>query len=123
MLQSTQLTFVSVQVSDLETSRQFYTDVLSFRPADQSPPGAFVFADQSGASFAIRKPLVDLSATDRLGWGVALWFSVADLDSFRQQVDSRAELVQDIQQTPFGRTLVLADPDGYRLTFMEIPKA
>lgn len=123
MNQPTQLAFVSVQVSDLETSRQFYTDVLTFKPADQSPPNALVFADQSGASFAIRKPLVDLTATDRLGWGVALWFGVADLDAFRQQVGNRADLVQDIQQTPFGRTLVLADPDGYQLTFQETPNA
>ena len=123
MSKSTQLAFVSLQVNDLEASRRFYTDVLAFKPADQSPPNALVFADQTGASFAIRTPLVDLTATSRLGWGVALWFSVADLDAFRQQIENRVELVQDIQQTPFGRTLVLADPDGYRLTFQQTPDA
>ena len=97
--------------------------MLAFQPAGQSPPNALVFADQRGASFAIRTPLVDLTATSRLGWGVALWFSVADLDAFRRQIENRVDLVQDIQQSPFGRTLVLADPDGYRLTFQETPSA
>ena len=123
MQQKTQLGFASLQVSDLEVSRQFYTDVLRFEPARQSPPDVHVFADLNGAIFAIRKPLVDLRATDRLGWGVGLWFSVTDLDAFQKQVENKARVVRGVQQTPFGKTLVLADPDGYWLTFQEAPKA
>jgi len=115
----TQLGFVSLQVSDLEASRQFYTDVLGFQPAAQSPPDACVFALQSGASFAIRKPLVDLKATTRLGWGVGLWFGVADLEAFLQRLEGKAPLVRGIQASPFGNTAIIADPDGYWLTVQE----
>lgn len=115
----TQLGFVSLQVSDLEVSQQFYTDVLGFEPAAQSPPDACVFATKSGAFFTIRKPLVDLEATDRLGWGVSLWFEIADLDSFLQRIDGKATLIRGVQPSPFGNTAIIADPDGYWLTMQE----
>lgn len=119
----TQLGFVSLQVSDLEASRQFYTDVLGFQPATQMPPNACVFETQSGAIFTIRKPLVDLNATAHLGWGVALWFEIPDLDAFLQRVDGKATLVRDVEPSPFGNTAIIADPDGYWLTMQESKKS
>lgn len=116
----TQLGFVSLQVSDLEASRQFYTEVLGFEPlATGQQPGACVFTTQSGAVFAIRKPLVDLQAVTHLGWGVGLWFNVEHLDDFLHRIQGRATLVRGIQPTPFGNTMVIADPDGYALTLLE----
>ena len=123
MHKPTQLGFVSLQVRDLEASRQFYTDVLGFRPAAQSPPDAYVFETQSGASFAIRKPLIDLQATNQLGWGVSLWFGVADLSAFLQGLEGKASLIRGIQASPFGNTAIIADPDGYWLTLQETPAA
>jgi len=115
----TQLGFVSIQVSDLAVSRQFYTDVLGFQPADQSPPDACIFATQAGALFAIRKPLVDLQLTPHLGWGVSLWFAIPQLDAFLQRIEGKATLVRGQQPTPFGNTAIIADPDGYWLTLQE----
>lgn len=123
MSTATQLGFVSLQVSDLDVSRQFYADVLDFLPAAQSPPDACVFETQSGASFAIRKPLVELQAASRLGWGVSLWFGVADLAAFLQRLAGKATLVRGIQASPFGNTAIIADPDGYWLTLQETPGA
>jgi predicted enzyme related to lactoylglutathione lyase len=119
MQNPTQLGFVSLQVSDLETSRQFYTEVLGFRSAAQTPPDACVFETQSGATFAIRKPLVDLQATTHLGWGVGLWFAVTDLDGLLQRIAGKATLVRGVQPTPFGSTAIIADPDGYWLTLQD----
>ncbi|MBC3788679.1 VOC family protein [Spirosoma utsteinense] len=119
----TQLGFVSLQVSDLDVSRQFYTDVLDFQPADQSPPDACVFATQDGAIFTIRKPLVDLNATSHLGWGVSLWFAITDLNTFLQRVEGKATLVRGVQPSPFGNTAIIADPDGYWLTLQETKAA
>ncbi|MDO7845403.1 VOC family protein [Hymenobacter sp. M29] len=119
MQSATQLGFVSLQVSDLEASRHFYTEVLGFRPAAQTPPDACVFETQSGATFAIRKPMVDLQATTNLGWGVGLWFAVAGLDDLLQRIAGKATLVQGVQSTPFGNTAIIADPDGYWLTLQE----
>lgn len=119
MAHQTQLSFVSLQVSDLDASRQFYTEVLSFKLLPKSPPDALVFEQKNGATFAIRKPLVDLSKTALLGWGVSLWFGVSDLDAFLTKIKGKTPLVKDVQQTPFGRTVVIADPDGYWLTIQE----
>ncbi|GAB3040447.1 hypothetical protein [Spirosoma pulveris] len=60
---SIQLGFVSLQVSDLEASRQFYTDVMRLQSVTQSPPDTYAFAVWSGAIFTIRKPIVDLKTS------------------------------------------------------------
>ena len=117
----TQLGFVSLQVSDLEASRRFYTDVLGFQPAPASPPDACLFVTQSGALFAIRTPLVDLQATSQLGWGVSLWFGVPELVAFLERLEGKAYLVRGLQATSFGQTAIIADPDGYQLTLQETP--
>lgn len=119
----TQLGFVSLQVSDMNVSRQFYTDILGFQPAAQMPPDACVFATQSGAIFTIRKPLVDLKATSHLGWGVGLWFAIPDLDDFLQRIAGKVTLIRGVQPTPFGNTAIIADPDGYWLTLQETKAA
>lgn len=119
MATPTQLGFVSLQVSDLDASRQFYTDVMQFEPAPQSPPDACVFATGSGAIFTIRKPLVDLNASPKLGWGVGFWFAIPELDAFLARIEGKATVVRGIQPTPFGNTAILADPDGYWLTLQE----
>lgn len=71
--------FVALQVRDLQTSAAFYTDRLGLRQAPDSPPGAVVFATEP-IPFALREPLVDLDAVDRLGWGIALWMRCDDAD-------------------------------------------
>lgn len=123
MSNPTQLGFVSLQVSDLEASRQFYTEVLGFQPVAASPPDACLFATHSGALFAIRKPLVDLQATSQLGWGVGLWFGVPGLTAFLERLEGKVHLVRGLQPTPFGNTAIIADPDGYWLTLQEVPAA
>jgi catechol 2,3-dioxygenase-like lactoylglutathione lyase family enzyme len=121
MTSPTQLSFVSLQVSDLNVSTHFYRDILGFQPVPQSPPDACIFTTQSGAIFALRKPLVDLALTDRLGWGVGLWFTIDNLDDFLQRIDGQATLIRGVQATPFGNTAIIADPDGYWLTIQETP--
>jgi predicted enzyme related to lactoylglutathione lyase len=115
----TQLGFVSLQVSDLEASRRFYTDVMRFQPSPQSPPDACVFATQSGALFIVRKPFLDLTATRQLGWGISLWFAIPELDAFLERLEGKATLIRGVQPTPFGNTAILADPDSYWLTLQE----
>ncbi|MGI4737270.1 MAG: VOC family protein [Janthinobacterium lividum] len=119
----TQLGFVSLQVSDLESSRQFYADVLGFQPLPSSPPDACLFVTQSGALFALRTPLVDLQATSQLGWGVSLWFGVSELAALLVRLEGNVQVISGLQATPFGNTVVIADPDGYWLTLQETPTA
>ncbi|GIN72896.1 hypothetical protein J14TS2_33710 [Bacillus sp. J14TS2] len=74
-----QLDFSSIQVRDLERSREFYQNTFGFEIENENP-GAYIFKNEKGASFAIRKPLVDLDKAGKLGWGVALWFSVPNVE-------------------------------------------
>ncbi|WP_219225722.1 VOC family protein [Pedobacter antarcticus] len=119
MANPTQLSFVSLQVSDLEVSGKFYTEILNFKPILKSPPDAIVFEQKNGASFAIRKPMIELSKANLLGWGVAVWFGVGDLDVFLEENGEKITIVKDIHKTPFGRILVISDPDGYSITLQE----
>lgn len=108
--------FVALQVSDLETSRIFYTEILGLEPAPQSPSGAVVFKT-TPIPFAIRNPAVDLQASNKLGWGTALRFRVDDADELFQQLSANGvKIVTPVQDGAFGRQFLLMDPDGYILT-------
>ncbi|UPK67285.1 VOC family protein [Chitinophaga filiformis] len=119
MSEPTQLSFVSLQVTDLEVSGKFYTEILNFKPVLKSPPGAIVFEQKNGAAFAIRTPMIELSKANLLGWGVAVWFGIGDLDAFLAEKGDKISIVKDVHPTPFGRILVISDPDGYAITLQE----
>ena len=114
-----QLTFASLQVRDLEASKDFYTQKLGFE-IDNSNPQAYIFKyNQDQASFAIRTPLEPLEGKE-LGVGTALWFAVSEnLDELNALYKSKEiDSVGPIFDTPFGRAFHLKDIDGYKLTFL-----
>lgn len=105
--------FIALQVSDLAASKAFYVEVLGLVEQIQSPPGAIVF-DTRPIPFAIREPLVDLQATDKLGWGVSLWIASDDADGLHDAlVAAGAAITQPPFDGPFGRQFGFVDPDGY----------
>lgn len=115
------LEFVSLQVRDLKTSTEFYTQKLGFEISEMPNPEATIFKFNKGeASFAIRKPLEKLEDKE-LGNGVSVWFAIdekiEDLKIRLQQ--NEVVIVGDIMQTPFGKALHVKDLDGYKLTFLE----
>lgn len=108
--------FIALQVSDLEASAAFYSDQLGLERAPQSPPGAVVFAT-APVPFAVREPVVDLKAVERLGWGVALWLKADDPQALHDRlVRAGVRIVTEPFDGPFGRTFVFDDPDGYAVT-------
>jgi catechol 2,3-dioxygenase-like lactoylglutathione lyase family enzyme len=108
--------FIALQVRDLEAAARFYTERLGLRRAPGSPPGAVVFATEP-IPFAVREPMVDLEAADRLGWGVALWLKAGDVDRLHDDLAGhRVAIVTQPFDGPFGRTFAFADPDGYVVT-------
>ena len=116
----TNLDFVSFQVKNLEKSKKFYTEVLGFELA-QSPNEkvAVVFKTGSGSVFAIRTPHLDLNSVEKLGWGISPWFGVDDIDSYYKNVSSKTKVIQELKETPFGKTFVVADPNGYLITIQQ----
>ncbi len=115
------LTFASLQVRDLEASKEFYTTKLGFEEAGIPNSQACIFRyNQGEASFAIRTPLSDLEGKE-LGTGTSLWFAIdEEIEALEAQFIAREVPISGpIQLTPFGKILVVRDPDGYNLTFLK----
>ncbi len=115
------LEFASLQVRNLEVSREFYTTKLGFEEAGIPNPQACVFRYNRGeASFAIRTPMSDLEGKE-LGVGTSLWFAIdEEIEDLQAQFIARnVPVLGPVQLTPFGKILVVRDPDGYNLTFLK----
>lgn len=113
--------FASLQVRNLEASKEFYTTKLGFEEAGIPNPQACVFRYKQGeASFAIRTPIGNLEGKE-LGIGTSLWFAIDEEieDLQAELVAKQVTLVGPIQVTPFGKILIAKDPDGYNITFLK----
>ncbi len=115
-----QLTFASLQVKNLEVSKDFYTQKLGFEIGNSNPQACIFKYNQGQASFAIRTPLEPIEGKE-LGIGVALWFAVKEnVDELKAQlIANGVTTAGPIIETPFGRAFHLKDLDGYKLTFLE----
>jgi predicted enzyme related to lactoylglutathione lyase len=108
--------FIGIQVEDIEAARLFYTEVVGLKPAPQSPPGVVVF-DTSPIPFAVRTPVIDLTATDKLGWGIAVWFASDDADALHDHLVGQGVHIEFAPKDgPFGRYFAFSDPFGYSIT-------
>ncbi len=108
--------FVALQVRDLESSARFYEESLGLERAPRVSPDAVVFATGS-VPFAVRRPLVDLDAVERVGWGVALWMGCDDAQALYGSLkEAGVRIAQEPFDGPFGRTFTFLDPDGYAVT-------
>lgn len=116
------LAFASIQVRDLEASKEFYTTKLGFEETTGIPnPAACVFRYNKGeASFAIRTPIGNLEGKE-LGIGTSLWFAIdGEIEDLQAQLLAKnVTLLGPVQVTPFGKILIAKDPDGYNITFLQ----
>ncbi len=115
------LDFVSLQVRDLEASKAFYTTKLGFEASDMQNPDACIFKYNKGeASFAIRKPMGDLEGK-ALGAGASFWFAIdGTIEELHTQFgEKQVPVLGSVNETPFGKTIMVKDPDGYVLTFLQ----
>ena len=115
-----ELTFASLQVKNLEASKDFYQKQLGFEIGDTNPQACIFNYNQGQASFAIRTPLEPLEERE-LGVGVALWFAVNEnVDELKETfIGNGITTAGPIIETPFGRAFHVKDLDGYKLTFLE----
>ena len=116
------LEFASLQVRDIETSKEFYKNKLGFELSEMKNPDAVIFKFNKGeASFAIRKPLEDLNNKE-LGNGVSIWFAMNEkIENLQASlIEKGVSIFGPIMDTPFGKALHVKDPDGYKLTFLEM---
>jgi predicted enzyme related to lactoylglutathione lyase len=108
--------FISLQVRDLAASRQFYVELLGLEVSAFTAPD-FVLFESSTIPFGIAQRPAGQPATSEPGAGVALWIDCDNVDELHAQlVASSATILRPPADTPFGRAVVFADPDGYRIT-------
>jgi len=115
------LEFSALQVRDLAFSKAFYINKLGFEESEMSNPEAVIFKFNKGeASFAIRNPLEILDQV-KLGVGVSHWFAIdGTIDELQSKLlANEVTLAGPIIPTPFGKTIHVIDPDGYKLVFLE----
>lgn len=110
--------FISLQVTDLESSAEFYQNVLGLVRSQAGPPHAVVF-DTKPIAFALRDllPGVELGSGTQPGLGVALWLHAPDAQEIHDKLAAAGvPITAPPIDGPFGRTFTFADPDGYRIT-------
>lgn len=114
------LEFASLQVRDLEASKAFYQNKLGFEIAVSNPEACIFKYNKGEASFAIRKPIRNIDGKE-LGVGTSLWFAVdGAIEELQKDLTEKGVVIlETINNTPFGKTLIVKDPDGYTLTFLQ----
>lgn len=115
--------FISLQVSDLEGSAEFYQHYLGLVRSQAGPPHAVVF-DTKPIAFALRDllPGVELSTGTQPGLGVALWLYAPDTQDIHDKLAAAGVTITSAPiDGPFGRTFTFADPDGYLITLHSKP--
>jgi catechol 2,3-dioxygenase-like lactoylglutathione lyase family enzyme len=107
--------FITLLVSDLAVSHDFYRNKLGLPESSEKQPNAHAFSTKP-CGFAIR-----LSAKarriDAATQGIILWLRTTDATALHAELIGRGiSIVDDLRESPFGRTFSFKDPDGYVLT-------
>ena len=114
--------FISLQVRDFAASRAFYTQVLGFQVDPRFDLADFVLFDTNSIPFALTARNVNLVQTPQPGIGMTLWLDCDNTDELHTAlVAGGISIITPPFDGPFGRTLVFADPDGYRITANQNP--
>lgn len=114
--------FISLQVRDLTASRAFYTEVLGLTVDSRFDTPDFVLFDTNSIPFALSQAKANLDEASQPGWGVVLWIDCDNVNEFHARLEAAgASVLQKPFDSPFGRALIFADPDGYRITVNENP--
>ncbi len=112
--------FVKVLVTDAERSARFY-EALGFERVGAEPP--FIHLRWGGkAEVYLVTPPAGLKLEGRRGMGVLLGFRVGAVGLDEVATRARAEgasVEGPVLQPWYTRELVVSDPDGYRLNFIE----
>ena len=110
--------FISLQVRDLDVSREFYEKYLGLVRSPAGPPHAVVF-ETTPVAFALRDivPGTDLASVAQPGIGAAIWLRATDVQNIHDALVAEGHtIVAAPIDGPFGRTFTFADPDGYHIT-------
>lgn len=112
--------FLAIQVRDLAQSSAFYEKQLGLKRRGDSPPGVIAY-DTKPIPFAIREPQSDTNLdSGPVGLGVSVSLKANDADGLWSRLkDIGSTILVEPFDTPFGKTFVFSDPDGYAIAIHE----
>ncbi len=114
--------FISLQVREVSSSRRFYTELLGFTVDERFDTPDFVLFDTHSIPFGLGQARVDLNQVPQPGTGVALWLDCDNVDElYSKLVAAGTTIITPPFDGPFGRTMIISDPDGYRITINKNP--
>jgi uncharacterized glyoxalase superfamily protein PhnB len=120
---------LTLAVRDMKKTLAFYTRDLGFKPgmtfptlddpeyADVSRDGMVLMFVPAGSA--------GIPDGEKLGLGVNLYLQIdGDIDAYYNELKKRGvQITADIKDEPYGiRDFTVRDPDGYILTFNQVPK-
>ena len=118
--ESVSASFVKVLVSDAERSASFY-EALGFKRANVDPPFIHMRWENQAEVYLVAVP-ASVMVEGRRGLGVLLGFRVGVVGVEEIATRAReqgAEVEGPTRQPWHTREIVIEDPDGYRLNFIE----
>jgi uncharacterized glyoxalase superfamily protein PhnB len=109
--------------NDAAASMKWYCDVLGFKVQERwEHEGTFLGGSmaQGGVTINISQDDWKLGRDRKKGQGVRLYITTADdIDTYARAVSSRGAILDHEPKDDWGyRAFSLADPDGYKITFM-----
>ncbi len=109
------LDFITLLVSNLETSYKFYKETLGLPDSSEKQPNAHAFSTKPCA-FAIRQS-PEGRKIENPGQGIIVWLRTADATALHDDLKKAGvPIVEGLRKSPFGMTFSFRDPDGYVLS-------
>ncbi|HQT92618.1 MAG TPA: VOC family protein [Candidatus Kryptobacter bacterium] len=110
--------FITLLVSDLETSYNFYKEKIGLSESSEKQPNARAFATKP-CGLAIRQS-PDKSKMDNPSQGIVIWLRTSDATVLYNDLKKRGvPIVEELRKSPFGMTFSFKDPDGYIMAVHE----
>jgi predicted enzyme related to lactoylglutathione lyase len=114
--------FLALQVRDLDRAAAFYEHEIGLERSPGAPPGVVAFRT-STIPFGVREPLpgTDLDSGPT-GLGVSVSLGVDDAQALHDSLKAHGTpIIMEPFDTPFGRTFMFRDPDGYAIAIHGSP--
>ncbi len=112
--------FISIAVSDVKRSADFYETYLGAvrDPFDFGPDAVAFLGWPAFALNSARRPGMPGPSPETTT--IQVWWRASDAQALYEEVRAAGvTIVREPFDGPFGRTFVMADPDGYRVTIYE----
>lgn len=111
--------FIAITVSDVSRSADFYEEYLgAVRDPHDFGPAAVAFYGWPAFSVTAARPGAPSPSPDTTT--IALWWRASNAQALYDKVKAAGvRVIRAPFDGPFGRTFMMADPDGYRITVYE----